>query len=55
MDLVWAFDPGSAGRLGEVVLVLGSLVGVERSWRISATGISGKSVKLMDPVGSAAR
>ena len=47
-------DLGSAGRLGEAVWVLGPLVGVERSSRISMAGISGKSAKSMDPVGSAA-
>ena len=55
MGLVQVSDSRLVGRLGNAARVLGSLVRVERSWRISAAGISGKSVKLMDPVGSAAR
>ena len=51
---VCAPHPGSAGGSGEAVRTLKTLVGVERLWRISAAGSSGKSVKSIDPVGSAA-
>ena len=45
---------GPGRRSGEAVRTLGPLVGVERPWRISAAGSSEKSVKSIDPVGSAA-
>ena len=41
------------GGTGEVVWTPGPLVGVERPWRISAAGSFRKSVKSIDPVGSA--
>ena len=45
-------DSGLVGGIGEVIWTTGPLVGVERPWRISAAGSSGKSAKSIDPVGS---
>ena len=44
---------GSAGGTREAIWTLGPLVGVERPSRISAAGSFGKSVMLIDPIGSA--
>ena len=44
---------GSTEGTGEAVWTLGPLVGVESPWRISTAESSGKSVRSIDPIGSA--
>ena len=51
---VCGLESRSAEGTEEAVWTLGPLVGVERPWRISVAGSSGKSVRLINPVGSAA-
>ena len=41
------------GGTGEVVWTLGPLVGVERPWKMPTARNSGKSVRSIDPIGSA--
>ena len=53
MGCVHVSESGSVGGTGEAVWTPGPLVGVERPWRISAVESSGKSVRSIDPVGSA--
>ena len=45
-------DPRGVGHPLAASWFAGPLVGVERPWRISAAGSSGKSAKSIDPVGS---
>ena len=47
-------ESGSAGGTDEAVWTPGPLIGVERPWRISVARSSGKSVRSIDLVGSAA-
>ena len=54
MGRVRVSESGSVGRTSEAVWTPGPLVGIERPWRISAVGSSGKSVRSIDPVGSVA-
>ena len=49
VGLVQAPDPGSARRLGGLVMVLVTLVGVERPWRIFVAKISGNSDRSIAP------
>ena len=54
MGCIRVSESGSVGGTGKAVWTPGPLVGIERPWRISAAGSSGKSVKSINPVGRAA-